>query len=121
MNIFVAIAAPGADLPEFPSVAFTVTVEAGNGLVGPAKDKCGAVVSFDGEQGGGESLFSMALRAVGCRGSGCKLFPVIICMAVGAAGVFQSARIPVLVAGGAGDRLVLSFQREFGGGVVKVP
>jgi hypothetical protein len=42
-------------------------------------------------------------------------------MAVGATGVIQSARIPLFVAGGAGDRFVFSFQRESGGSVVKVP
>ena len=120
MNILMTVITLDAYLPEFPAIVFPVTVEAGNGPVGPAKYKWGAVVSFDGEQGGGESLFSMALRAVGCRGSGGELFPVIICMAVGAAGVFQSSRIPVLVAGGAGDRYMFSFQRESGSGVVKV-
>jgi len=116
-----AIIAPDADLPEFPAVAFPVTVETGSGLVGSVKDKRGMVVLFDGEKGGGESLFVMALRAVGYGGSGSKLFPVVIRMAVGAAEVLQSARIPVLVAGGAGDRFVFSFQWKSGGRMVKVP
>jgi len=100
MNVLVAVTALDANLPEFPSITFPVTVEAGNGLVGPAQDKRRTVVPFDGEKGGGKSLFGMAFRAIGRRGSGIKLSAVVICMAVGAAGVFQSARIPVFVAGG---------------------
>jgi len=121
MNVLVAVTALDANLPEFPSITFPVTVEAGNGLVGTAQDKGRAVMSFDGEKGGGESLFGMAFRAVGCGSSGGKLSAVVICMAVGAAGVFQSARIPVFVAGSACDRFMLSFQRESGGVMVKVP
>jgi hypothetical protein len=39
MNIFMAVAAGFTDLPEFPSVVFPVTIEAGSGQVGPTKDK----------------------------------------------------------------------------------
>jgi len=116
-----AVVAPDADLPEFPAVAFPVTIETGSGLMGSIKDKRGAVVLFDGEKGGGESPFGMALRAVRFGGSGSKLFPVVICMAVGATGVLQRARIPVLVAGGAGDRFVFSFQGKSGSSMVEVP
>jgi hypothetical protein len=61
MNILMTLITPGADLPEFPAITFPVAVEAGNGLVGAAQDKGRAIVSFDGEKGGGESLFGMAL------------------------------------------------------------
>jgi hypothetical protein len=66
MNILMAVTACITDLPEFPAVIFPVTVEAGNGLVSPIQFKGRTVVPLDGEQGGGESLFGMALQAVRC-------------------------------------------------------
>ena len=121
MDVLVAVGARFTDLSEFPAVAFPMAIKAGSGLVGLSKDKGRAVVPFDGEQGGGESKFGMALRAIGRGGPGGELLPVVVRMAVGAACMFQRARVPILVTGGAGDRFMLSFQGEAGCRMLEVP
>lgn len=121
MDVLVAVAAPYTDLPEFPAVAFPVAFKTWGSLMSLAKDKGGAVVPLDGEQGGGESLLVMAFRTIRHRGHGYELFPVVIGVAVAATGMFQRAPVPVLVAGCAGDGLVPSLQGESGGRMVEVP
>jgi hypothetical protein len=101
MDVLVAVLARLANLPEFPAVSFPVAVKAGDGQVRPAESKARLLMPFRGEKGGGESVLVMALRAIGHRGPGGKLFPVVIRMTVGTSRVLQFYRIASFVAGGA--------------------
>ena len=100
MDVFVTIVARLADPPEFPAIRFFVAVKARDGQVRPAECKWRLLMLFKGEKGRGEAILVMALRAIGHRGSGVELFPVVVRMAVCAARVLQLHRVSSLVAGG---------------------
>ena len=75
---------------------------------------------FDGKQGRRESIFGVALLAVGHPVLCNKLFPVVVRMAVGAPVMPQCRGVPVFVTGGAGHGRMFPLQCESGGRMVKV-
>jgi hypothetical protein len=98
VDVFMAIDAAHADVPETPSFLLLVADKTRRGLVGAVQGKASLIVFLQGEKRSLESAYSMAFRTIGGALRSDELAKVIVRMAIGAAVMLHRVGIAGFVA-----------------------